>query len=60
MDLGAGAVGRQVGDHLWALDSSLPNVDQQRLPPKLVEFDLSTNKVIRQYDFKGVVSPRIL
>jgi sugar lactone lactonase YvrE len=43
-------------DHLWALDSSLSNVDQERLPPKLVEFDLSTNRVIRQYDFKGVVS----
>jgi sugar lactone lactonase YvrE len=42
-------------DHLWALDSSLPKVDQDRLPPKLVEFDLSTNQVIRQYDFKGVV-----
>jgi sugar lactone lactonase YvrE len=45
-------------DHLWALDSSLPKVDQERLPPKLVEFDLSTNKVIRQYDFNGVVSPK--
>jgi len=45
-------------DHLWALDSSLPEVDQQRLPPKLVEFDLSTNRVIRQYDFKGVVSAK--
>src|ERR1700757_552079 len=43
-------------DHLWALDSSLPKVDQERLPPKLVEFDLSTNRPIRQYDFKGVVS----
>jgi sugar lactone lactonase YvrE len=43
-------------DHLWALDSSLPKLDQARLPPKLVEFDLSTNRVIRQYDFKGVVS----
>lgn len=43
-------------DHLWALDSSLPKVDQERLPPKLVEFDLSTNQVIRQYDFKDVVS----
>jgi hypothetical protein len=29
-------------DHLWALDSSLSKVDQERLPPKLVEFDLST------------------
>ena len=27
-------------DHLWALDSSLAKVDQDRLPPKLVEFDL--------------------
>jgi sugar lactone lactonase YvrE len=45
-------------DHLWALDSSLSKVDQDRLPPKLVEFELSTNRVIRQYDFKGVVSAK--
>jgi sugar lactone lactonase YvrE len=45
-------------DHLWALDSSLPNADQDRLPPKLVEFDLSTNRMIRQYDFNGVVSAK--
>jgi sugar lactone lactonase YvrE len=45
-------------DHLWALDSSLSKVDQKRLPPKLVEFDLSTNRVIRQYDFKGVVTAK--
>jgi sugar lactone lactonase YvrE len=45
-------------DHLWALDSSLPKVDQERLPPKLVEFDLSNNRVIRQYDFNGVVSAK--
>jgi len=45
-------------DHLWALDSSLSKVDQDRLPPKLVEFDLATNKVIRRYDFKGVVSAK--
>jgi sugar lactone lactonase YvrE len=45
-------------DHLWALDSSLPKVDQGRLPPKLIEFDLSSNRVIRQYDFKGVVSEK--
>jgi sugar lactone lactonase YvrE len=45
-------------DHLWALDSSLPKVDQERLPPKLVEFDLSTNRVIRQYDFKGALSAK--
>src|SRR5271156_24138 len=34
-------------DHLWALDSSLSKVDQGQLPPKLVEFDLSTNRMIR-------------
>jgi len=45
-------------DHLWAIDSSLPKVDQERLPPKLVEFDLSTNHLIGQYDFKGVVSAK--
>jgi sugar lactone lactonase YvrE len=45
-------------DHLWALDSSSTKVDQERLPPKLVEFDLATNKVIRQYEFKGVVSAK--
>jgi sugar lactone lactonase YvrE len=45
-------------DHLWALDASLPKLDQERLPPKLVEFDLSTNRVIRQYAFKGVVSAK--
>jgi sugar lactone lactonase YvrE len=45
-------------DRLWALDSSLPKVDQERLSPKLVEFDLSTNKIIRQYNFNTVVSPK--
>ncbi|WP_423867687.1 L-dopachrome tautomerase-related protein [Bradyrhizobium sp.] len=45
-------------DRLWALDSSLSKVDQERLPPKLVEFDLTTNRVIRQYDFTGVVSAK--
>jgi sugar lactone lactonase YvrE len=45
-------------DHLWALDSSLSKLDQERLPPKLVEFDLSTNRVMRQYDFKGVISAK--
>src|ERR1700759_432226 len=45
-------------DHLWALDSSLSNLDQDKLPPKLVEFDLATNRVIREYDFKGVVSAK--
>jgi sugar lactone lactonase YvrE len=45
-------------DHLWALDSSLSKVDQERLPPKLVDFDLSSNRVTQQYDFKGVVSEK--
>jgi sugar lactone lactonase YvrE len=45
-------------DRLWALDSSLSKVDQERLPPKLVEFDLSTKRVIRQYEFKGVISAK--
>jgi sugar lactone lactonase YvrE len=45
-------------DHLWALDSSLSKLDQDRLPPKLVEFDLAANKVIRQFDFNGVVSAK--
>jgi len=44
-------------DHLWALDSSLTKLDQRHLPPKLVEFDLKTNQVIRQYGFAGVVAP---
>jgi len=43
-------------DHLWALDSSLFKVNQDELPPKLVEFDLATNTPIRTYLFKGVVS----
>ncbi|HVJ55930.1 MAG TPA: L-dopachrome tautomerase-related protein [Aliidongia sp.] len=43
-------------DHLWALDSSLPQLDQEKLPPKLVEFDLSTDKMIRQYGFKDVIT----
>jgi sugar lactone lactonase YvrE len=45
-------------DHLWALDSSQSKIDQERLPPKLVEFDLSNNRVIRRYDFKGVISAK--
>jgi sugar lactone lactonase YvrE len=45
-------------DHLWALDSSLPKIDQERLPPKLVEFDLTTNKIVRQYNFNGLVTQK--
>jgi sugar lactone lactonase YvrE len=56
--ISAQALWADKSDHLWALDSSLPKVDQERLPPKLVEFDLSTIRVVRQYDFKGVVSAK--
>jgi sugar lactone lactonase YvrE len=45
-------------DHLWALDSSLTSADQERLPPKLVEFDLATNQAIHIYTFKGVITPK--
>lgn len=45
-------------DHLWALDSSLPSVDQSRQPPKLVEFDLATGKVVRQFDYEHVATPK--
>jgi sugar lactone lactonase YvrE len=45
-------------DHLWALDSSLPSVDQTRQPPKLVEFDLATRKIVRQFDYGKLVTPK--
>jgi sugar lactone lactonase YvrE len=39
-------------DHLWVLD-----VGSGRIPPKLVEFDLRDNQVIRYYGFAGTVTP---
>jgi sugar lactone lactonase YvrE len=45
-------------DHLWALDSSLPSVDQKRQPPKLVEFDLATRRLIRQFNYGDLVTPK--
>jgi sugar lactone lactonase YvrE len=45
-------------DRLWALDSSLPTLDQKLLPPKLVEFDLSTDKVVHQYVFRSGITPK--
>jgi len=39
-------------DHLWVLD-----VGSGAIPPKLVEFDLGDNQVIRNYGFQGTVSP---
>lgn len=45
-------------DHLWVLDSSLPKVDQRRQPPKLVEFDLATGKLLHAYAYGDTVTPR--
>jgi sugar lactone lactonase YvrE len=45
-------------DHLWALDSSLPSVDQRRQPPKIVQFDIHTGKVLRAYTYENVVTPK--
>jgi sugar lactone lactonase YvrE len=42
-------------DHLWALDTGIAR-GASEIPPKLVEFDLRTNRPIRVYTFEGVVS----
>ena len=39
-------------DHLWVLD-----VGSGPIPPKLVEFNLTDNQVIRNYGFQGTVTP---
>jgi sugar lactone lactonase YvrE len=45
-------------DHLWVLDSGRAVLSAgQPIAPKLVEFDLNTNQVIRSYGFQGVVAP---
>jgi sugar lactone lactonase YvrE len=45
-------------DHLWVLDSGRAVLSTgQPIPPKLVEFDLTGNQVIRSYGFQGVVAP---
>jgi sugar lactone lactonase YvrE len=46
-------------DHLWVLDSGRAVLTAAGLgaKPKLVEFDLSSNKVIRSYGFDDVVAP---
>lgn len=44
-------------DHLWVLDSSLPSVDQKKLPPKLVEFDPRSGKMLRTYFFDHDILP---
>jgi sugar lactone lactonase YvrE len=44
-------------DHLWVLDSGRAVLSAgQPIAPKLVEFDLGTNQVIRSYGFQGVVA----
>ncbi|QSN64771.1 L-dopachrome tautomerase-related protein [Caballeronia sp. M1242] len=45
-------------DHLWALDSSLASVDQTRQPPKLIEFDLATRKIVRRFEYGKIVTPK--
>lgn len=46
-------------NHLWVLDSGVVTISSEShgVPPKLVEFDLDNNKVIRIYGFGGVVAP---
>jgi sugar lactone lactonase YvrE len=46
-------------DHLWVLDSgrAVLTAAGAGAKPKLVEFDLSSNKVIRSYGFDGTVAP---
>jgi sugar lactone lactonase YvrE len=46
-------------DHLWVLDSGRAVLTAAGVgaKPKLVEFDLSSNKVIRSYGFDGTVAP---
>jgi sugar lactone lactonase YvrE len=46
-------------DHLWVLDSGRTTITSTgpSAKPKLVEFDLITNKVIRSYSFNDVVAP---
>ncbi|KMY86452.1 hypothetical protein BUMB_03911 [Candidatus Paraburkholderia calva] len=39
-------------------DSSLTSVDQSRQPPKLIEFDLATKKIVRQIEYGHVVAPK--
>jgi sugar lactone lactonase YvrE len=44
-------------DHLWVLDSGRAVLSAGKpIAPKLVEFDLGTNQVIRSYGFQGVVA----
>jgi sugar lactone lactonase YvrE len=42
-------------DHLWALDTGIAKPGDV-IPPKLVEFDLTTNQPLRTYGFEGVLT----
>jgi sugar lactone lactonase YvrE len=46
-------------DHLWVLDSgrAVLTAASPGAKPKLVEFDLSSNRAIRSYGFDGTVAP---
>jgi sugar lactone lactonase YvrE len=45
-------------DHLWVLDSGRAVLSVGApIAPKLVEFNLTNNQVIRNYGFQGVVAP---
>nr|WP_301272666.1 L-dopachrome tautomerase-related protein [Gluconobacter kondonii] len=44
-------------NRLWVLDSSLESVDQTKLPPKLVEFDPTSGKLLRSYVFDHDIKP---
>lgn len=46
-------------NHLWVLDTgrAVLTAGEQGASPKLVEFNLATNKVTRSYGFAGVVAP---
>jgi sugar lactone lactonase YvrE len=45
-------------NHLWALDKSSPKLDRHRFPQKLVEFNLASNKVMREYTFEQTITPK--
>jgi sugar lactone lactonase YvrE len=46
-------------DRLWVLDSgrAVMNAGGPSAKPKLVEFDLGNNKVMRSYGFEGTIAP---
>lgn len=53
--INAQALWATADNHLWVLDISLPQLDQDRFPPKLVEIDTASNRVLRQYPLGEIV-----